>query len=156
GEAQAAREAVARERPDIVFLDIEMPGASGLDVARDLTADGPVVVFVTAFSQYAPDAFEVEAGDYVLKPFSDQRFADALQRARRGVGERRLGELAGQLATLSSELHGVGDAADAPPKSAEAEFLKRLTFRHDDRTIVLKTSEVVWIEAEDYYVRVHS
>jgi two-component system LytT family response regulator len=137
---------------DIVFLDIEMPEMSGLDVAADLAEDGPVIVFITAFSRYATNAFEVDASDYVLKPFSDQRFSDALQRAKRRVRQRRLGELASQLATLSSELRPAGELSANP----ESKYLKRLAFKHEDRAIVLKTSEVVWIEAEDYYVRIHS
>ena len=103
-DSASARELIARHHPDIVFLDIEMPEVTGLDLARDLTEDGPVVVFVTAFSRYAPEAFEVNASDYVLKPFSDRRFSEALQRAKRRVRERRLGDLANKLATLSSEL----------------------------------------------------
>ena len=153
GDAKAARALIAQHRPDIVFLDIEMPEVTGLDLAEDLSDEGPVIVFVTAFSRYATDAFEVEASDYVLKPFTDERFSDALQRAKRRVRERRLGELASQLATLSSELRpGDGELS----KSAESGYLKRLAFKHNDRTIVLKVSEIVWIEAEDYYVRVHS
>ena len=103
-DAAAAQEVISEKHPDIVFLDIEMPAVTGLDLARELGEDGPVVVFVTAFNRYAADAFEVSASDYVLKPFSDQRFNDALQRAKRRVRERRLGSLAHQLATLSSEL----------------------------------------------------
>jgi two-component system LytT family response regulator len=153
GDARSAREALARQRPDIVFLDIEMPVTTGMDLAADLSDDGPVIVFITAFSRYATEAFEVDAIDYVLKPFSDQRFTDALQRAKRRVRERCLGELAGQLATLSSELR---PADGTPAKNTEEGYLKRLAFKHEDRTIVLKTTEVVWIEAEDYYVRIHS
>lgn len=153
-DGDEARAAIARERPDIVFLDIEMPGASGIDVAAAAAGtpgdvngseEGPVVVFVTAFSQYAARAFEVEASDYVLKPFTDARFADALERAKRRVRQRRLGELASQLGTLSTET-----------RPAEREYLKSLAFKHDDRAVVLTMPEIVWIEAEDYYVRVHS
>jgi two-component system LytT family response regulator len=153
GDAAAARALIAQQRPDIVFLDIEMPEVSGIDLAGDLGDDGPVVVFVTAFDKYATGAFEVEASDYVLKPFTDERFADAVRRAKRRVRERRLGDLADQLATLSSELRP-GDGAVA--KSPEGGYLTRLAFKHNDRAIVLRTSEIVWVEAEDYYVRVHS
>jgi len=153
GDAKAARALIAQHRPDIVFLDIEMPEVTGLDLAEDLTDEGAVVVFVTAFNRYATDAFEVDASDYVLKPFSDERLSEALRRAKRRVRERRLGELAGQLATLSSELRPFEGELS---KSAESGYLKRLAFKHNDRTIVLKAAEIVWIEAEDYYVRVHS
>jgi two-component system LytT family response regulator len=153
GDAAAARALIAEQHPDIVFLDIEMPEVTGLDLAGELGDEGPVVVFVTAFNKYATDAFDAEASDYVLKPFTDERFADAVRRAKRRVRERRLGALAGQLATLASELRPVEGELT---KSPESDYLKRLAFRHNDRSIVLKTSDIVWIEAEDYYVRVHS
>jgi two-component system LytT family response regulator len=149
-DARSVRDMIASQRPDIVFLDIEMPDATGLDLAGELSEEGPVIVFVTAFSRYAARAFEVNASDYVLKPFSDQRFVDALERAKRRVRQRRLGDLATELATLSSELQP-GDS-----KSSKSSYLKRLSFKQEDRSIVLKTSDVVWIEAEDYYVRIHS
>ncbi len=152
-DAKTAHEVIRHKRPDIAFLDIDMPEITGLEMAKNLVEDGPVIVFVTAFSRYAPEAFEVSASDYVLKPFSDQRFNDALQRAKRRVRERRLGALANQLATLSSELRP-DDDGQAPKK--DAAYAERFSFKHDDRTIVVKTSDVVWIEAEDYYVRIHS
>ena len=99
-----AREVIASSRPDIVFLDIEMPGLSGVQLAEDLPSDPPVIVFTTAFSQYAVEAFDVAATDYVLKPFSDERFAEALGRAKRRVRERRLSALAGQMAPVATEL----------------------------------------------------
>ncbi len=148
-DGRAAVEAMSRQGVDIAFLDIEMPEPSGLQIAERAAADGPVVVFVTAFSRYAPSAFDVSAVDYVLKPFSDERFFAALERAKQRVRERRLNALAGQIATVSSEMKH-GDAA--PP----SEYLQRLAFKDGDRTIVLNTAEIVWIEAEDYYVLIHS
>jgi len=148
-DAAAAELALAHQQIDIALLDVEMPGASGLDLAKRAAGEGPVVVFVTAFSRYAPGAFDVEAADYVLKPFSDDRFGAALERAKRRVRERRLGELASQLATVSAELHHVEEA----PASAH---LTRLALRDNGGSIVLNVSEIIWIEAEDYYVMIHS
>ena len=156
-DAASARDGIARLRPDIAFLDIEMPGSNGLQVAGGLDARGPVVVFITAFSSYATQAFDVSAVDYVLKPFSDRRFAEAVERAKRRVRERRLGELATQVASLSAALSP--DAADPPPpgaSTAEAVYLQRIAFKDGDRSVVVKTADVVWIEAEDYYVLIHS
>ena len=152
-DARAAREMIAEQHPDIVFLDIEMPEMTGLDIAADLTPDGPVIVFVTAFSRYATEAFEVNASDYVLKPFSDQRFFEALQRAKRRVRERRMGELA---TPAGDAVTRIAVRSAEPSKHAEPGYLKRLAFKHQDRTIVVKTADIVWIEAEDYYVRIHS
>lgn len=152
-DARAAQDVIGQKQPDIVFLDIEMPEVTGLDLARELGEDGPVVVFVTAFTRYAPNAFDVSASDYVLKPFSDRRFAEALHRAKRRVRERRLGALAHQLATLSSELR-LEDEPRTPAR--EPAYVDRLSFKHNERAIVVKTSQINWIEAEDYYVRIHS
>ena len=87
GDADEARAVMRRERPQIVFLDIEMPGTDGLELVRGLSPAHPAFVFVTAFSEYATEAFDVQALDYVLKPFSDERLYEALARAkRRGPG----------------------------------------------------------------------
>jgi two-component system LytT family response regulator len=157
GDAACTRDAIQRLRPDIVFLDIEMPGSTGLEIAEHLDTRGPVVVFITAFSSYATKAFDVSAVDYVLKPFSDQRFANAIDRAKRRVRERRLGELASQVASLSAELRDdeVGSIQKSAPGSAPT-FLQRLAFKDGDRSIVVKTADIIWIEAEDYYVLIHT
>lgn len=152
-DATSVPDLVARHQPHIVFLDIQMPGMDGLQLARLIDDTGPVVVFITAFSQYAARAFDVSAVDYVMKPFSDQRLADALERAKRRVRERRLGELANQVASLSAELTGV---KDAPREAPVAAYAPRLAFKTGDRAIVLKVEEIIWLEAEDYYVLVHS
>jgi two-component system LytT family response regulator len=141
-----ARDVITRTLPDIVFLDIEMPGLNGVELAQDLQSGSPVVVFMTAFSQHAVRAFDLAATDYVLKPFSDERFLEALGRAKRRVRERRLGELAAEL-----------QCTDPGARSADApKYLQRLSLKQGDRTIVLRMDEIVWIEAQDYCVMVHS
>jgi len=147
--AAEAQKALTRERVDIAFLDIEMPGSTGLQLAQSFTASGPVIVFVTAFGRYATDAFDVLAVDYVLKPFSDERFATAVGRAKTRVRERRLAELATQLATVTEELKPAA-AAERPA------YLTRLSFRRDDHAVIVDVADVIWIEAEDYYVLVHT
>jgi two-component system, LytTR family, response regulator len=148
-DAEAALKALARERFDIAFLDIEMPGSTGLELAQTLSPKGPVVVFVTAFGRYAAEAFDVLAVDYVLKPFSDERFATAVGRAKTRVRERRLAELATQLATVSEELK------PASP-SERPQYLSRLSFKEGDHAVLINAADIVWIEAEDYYVLVHA
>jgi two-component system LytT family response regulator len=148
GNATEVEAAIARCQVDIAFLDVEMPEASGLEVAQRLLPSGPVVVFVTAFSRYAADAFDVLAIDYVLKPFSDDRFFSALERAKTRVRERRLAELAGQLATMAGELR--------PATSERHAYLTRLSFKTGERSVVVSLPDIVWIEAEDYYVLVHT
>ncbi len=157
---------IETHRPHIVFLDIEMPGLDGIQLASRIGPDGPVIVFITAFSHYAARAFDVSAVDYVTKPFSDQRLTEALERAKRRVRERRLGELANEVASLSAELsaershaHDAQSQLQPPaPRPAElpAGYLDRLSIKVGDRAIVIKAEEIVWVEAEDYYVLVHS
>jgi two-component system LytT family response regulator len=154
GDARQTPEIIARQRPHIVFLDVEMPEADGIQVARTLDENDPIVVFITAFSHYATQAFDVRAVDYVLKPFSDQRFFEALARAKRRVRERHLGGLVSQIATLSAEMNP--DSHAVLKEAAGGPYLERLSFRSGDHSIVLKTAEVIWIEAEDYYVLIHS
>lgn len=149
-DGQRARQLIQESRPDIVFLDIEMPGTGGLDLAGELARDGPVVVFTTAFSQHAIAAFERAATDYVLKPFSDERFFDALRRAKRRVRERRLAELASEVAA------GLRQDDNRPAVEGDSPYLQRLSVRRDERSIVLPVEEIVWIEAQDYCVTIHS
>ena len=145
GDAAHVKDAIAAHQPDIVFLDIEMPERNGIEIAAGLAPDGPVTVFVTAFDRYATDAFDVRATDYVLKPFSDERFRAALARAKERVRERRILEWAEQ-----SRPESVG-----APSGAGA-TLDRLTLKDGAHSIVIPVAEITWIEAEDYYVRIHS
>ena len=124
-----------------------------MQLAEDLHGGIPVVVFMTAFSQHAVRAFDLAATDYVLKPFSDERFLEALGRAKRRVRERRLGELASQMAGVAAELQQTEPAEPSPDGSR---YLQRLSLKQGDRTLVLRTEEIVWIEAQDYCVMVHS
>jgi two-component system LytT family response regulator len=147
-DAAQAREALRSGHFDIACLDIEMPESSGVDLASELGQSGPFVIFVTAFGRYAMDAFDVNAVDYVLKPFSDERFHSALDRAKQRVRERKLAELAEQLASVSA---GMKPPVDPPPQ-----FLSWLPCPQGERSILVSTSDIVWIQAEDYYVLVHA
>jgi two-component system LytT family response regulator len=136
-----AIEAVARERPDVLFLDVQMPEVDGFDVLRDLGPDAvPAVIFVTAFDRYALRAFEEHALDYLLKPFSDERFADVLARTRVRLRERTFAAMAGRLADLLS---------------ARASDPRQLVIRDGGRTVVIPYDDIIWIEAEDYCARIH-
>lgn len=117
---------VAACAPDAIFLDVQMPGASGLDVAASLPDPAPAVVFVTAFDQYAVQAFDAAAVDYLLKPVEPERLARALQRLRERVGE--------------------------PARPAPAKLL----IPDRGRTHVVPVGEILWLEAADNYVVVHT
>ncbi|HTJ22918.1 MAG TPA: response regulator [Gemmatimonadaceae bacterium] len=135
GEARTGREAVAaikRSRPDVVFLDIQMPGLDGFGVLETIADDAPYVVFVTADDRHAIRAFEVGAVDYLLKPYTPQRFDQVLERARARMST----------ATRSD---------DEPPTSTRAP-LQRLLVIEDGRAVFLAVDRIDRIEAERNYV----
>jgi two-component system LytT family response regulator len=130
--------------PDVLFLDVQMPGLDGFDVLRAIgPATVPAVVFVTAFDHYALRAFETHALDYLLKPFSDERFEAVLDRVRGRLRERNQASVG---ARLTAMLATTGPSPD----------LQQLVVRDSGRTLVIPYDDIVWIEAEDYYVRVHT
>jgi two-component system LytT family response regulator len=150
GDGRSALAQIRERRPDIVFLDIELPAASGIAALAELsTGERPVVVYVTAYAQHAVRAFDLEAVDYVLKPFSDQRFAEALERAKRRVRERELSALAARLAGAHREKQ------PDPPAPKKRDYLDRLAVRRGDRRMLVGVEQIRWIESEDYYVRIH-
>ena len=154
GEAGSGREALAlirRESPDLVFLDIQMPELDGFGVLEQIeAAELPVVVFVTAFDKYALRAFEYHALDYLLKPFDDARFEKTLRRAKEQVEQREIKELSRRLIALLEGREGQTVSAPTQPQ-----YLSRLLIKSAGRVSFLKTEEIDWIGAEDYYVKLH-
>jgi two-component system LytT family response regulator len=141
---QEAIDAVRAATPDVLFLDVQMPGIDGFDVLRSIGPDAvPALVFVTAYDQYALRAFETHALDYLLKPFSDERFDDVLGRVRARLRERAEAGVGARLSAL------LASRAAIPQRP-------QLVVRDGGRTLVIPCEEIVWIEAEDYYVRVHA
>ena len=143
GEASGNEAAalVARTRPDIMFLDIQMPDVDGFALLEKIGADAvPAVVFVTAYDRYALRAFDVHAIDYLLKPFDDVRFRNALGRARERAHSRRRGEVDRRLEELLADR-----------RASRARFLVRVR----DKSIVIDADDIDWIEAADYYVSLH-
>jgi len=133
-DGPAAVRMIDSRRPDAVLLDMQMPGPSGLDVVDAVGADRmPVTVFVTAYDQYAIRAFEANALDYLLKPFSDERFEAAMRRIRGRLDERRA----------------------APAAAAEPARWDRLVVKSAGATHFVKTADIDWIEAVGVYVNLH-
>jgi len=156
-----AIEAIRLHAPDLVLLDIQMPQMDGFEVvgALDL-AELPVIVFITAFDQFAIRAFEVHAVDYILKPFDDDRFRAAMNRAKHMVRNADAGRFAEQVsALLATRSHG--DALPSIEHTASAGEnrvgpLTRLVVKSGGRITLLRVDEIDWIEAADYCVRIHS
>lgn len=133
---------VARTRPDILFLDVQMPDVDGFGVLEAIGPDRvPAVVFITAYDQYALRAFDAHAIDYLLKPFDDERFARALGRAKALARARQRGERDDRLAELLR---------------ARTPYVQRFLVRVREKSIVVNAGDIDWIEAADYYVTLHA
>jgi two-component system, LytTR family, response regulator len=154
GEADSGESAIAaieKHRPDLVFLDVQMPGQGGFDVVRAIfsgrsilaNSEVPQIVFVTAHDQYALRAFEVHAFDYLLKPVAEDRFRDALSRARAHHQQSGNGVVS-RLQVLLEQMQ--------PPRS----FSDRLLIREDVRAHFVPVRDISWIEADRNYVFVHA
>ena len=140
GDGRTALDAIARLRPQLVFLDVQMPEMDGFEVIETLPeAERPTIVFVTAHDQFALKAFDVHAVDYLLKPFDRERFQTALRRALAKV----------QSQAASPDLSAVAAEARPPGK------LDRLMVKVDGRMLLIKVDEIDWIEASDNYVSLH-
>ena len=152
-DGSEALRAIESLKPALVFLDVQMPGMSGVDVLKHLDGtDMPEVIFVTAYDQYALRAFEHHALDYLLKPFDDERFQGALEEARKRIRERGADRLGQRLMALLAEYR---EAGDSPPVETPSPFASRLAVRTSGRIYFLRTEEIDWIEAADYYVKLH-
>ncbi len=146
----------ARElEPDLLVLDVEMPGMSGFSAVRALQADTlPLVIFVTAFSQYAVDAFEINAVDYVLKPIDDGRLAKAMQRATRRFAARAEEQAAADKGRIVDATLRI---APEHPSHAIANWQasRRIAVREGPRTEFLECREIVWVDAAGDYMCLH-
>lgn len=145
-----AIKAVRTLRPDLLFLDIQMPGLSGFDVLEALPdRERPHVIFVTAHDRYAVRAFEVHALDYLLKPIDDERFDETLSRALEALAKKRDGEVGRRVASLVSEMLSRGEARRTPPSD-------RYVVRSGGKLTLVRHAEIDWVEAEGDYIRLHA
>ena len=139
-----ALHAIEEFPPDLLFLDIQMPELDGFAVLQAIgVGHVPVVIFVTAYDQFALRAFEAHALDYLLKPFDDERFAAALQRARAQIRQQRGDDLDRRLRALLEEVRG------------DRGYLQRLAVPTGPRSVFIRTEEIDWIEADRNYIRLH-
>ena len=150
GEGTAAVQAIRTLRPDVVLLDVQMPGQSGFDVVERVAPDHlPLVVFVTAYDEHALRAFQVHAFDYLLKPVSQARLAEALLRVRadmmRGAPARER-----VLDVVDAVRIGAGE------RTATRRYTARFAVRDRDRYVLVRTADVDWIDAAANYVRLNT
>jgi len=144
GDGKTALAAIRELKPDLVFLDIQMPEMNGFDVIQSLNAEStPAIIFVTAYDQYALQAFDLYALDYLLKPFDRKRAKRAVERAREHIRSRERGELDERLRSLVAGL------------KPDRKYLERLVIKSTGRIFFLKTEEVDWIEASGNYLKIH-
>jgi two-component system, LytTR family, response regulator len=139
----AAVALVRRERPDLMFLDVQMPELDGIGVVETLGEEMPFTVFVTAYDHHAIQAFEANALDYLLKPFSDRRFDAAMARAKARIADRNLSTMGARLLQMTAAANAMGR-------------LDRLVVRSGGTTRFIKMTEVDWIEAAGVYVNLHA
>jgi two-component system LytT family response regulator len=144
--AREAAQAINRESPNVVFLDVQLPGRSGIDLLSDISVKRfPHIIFVTAHDQYAVKAFEINALDYLLKPIDDDRFICAVQRAREAVHAE------GNLDITRR----VADAFDTLQLRSSLAASDRLVIRSGGRVVFARYGEIDWVEAAGDYVTVH-
>ncbi|WP_224242983.1 LytR/AlgR family response regulator transcription factor [Hyalangium gracile] len=164
GEAGNGPEAVRlirEQRPDLVLLDVQMPELNGFEVLAHLgPGEVPAVIFVTAYDHYALRAFDIHALDYLLKPFRDDRFHEAVGRAKAQIRLARMSDLSQRLMSVLAT-YGERDVTPAPasapaPIAAPEPWVRRLAIRDTGRVVFLDVDEIEYIEAADYYVQIHA
>ncbi|HEY2093007.1 MAG TPA: response regulator [Thermoanaerobaculia bacterium] len=153
GEAANGLEAVEKVRalhPDLVFLDVQMPGLDGLDVVDTIGPDEmPLTIFTTAFDQYALKAFDRAAVDYLLKPFDDERFSQAFRRARKALELREVGRMARRLRDLLQE------DEELQPERVPHKYLDRIPVESRGQVRVVPVSKIDYITASGPYAELH-
>jgi two-component system LytT family response regulator len=160
----AAVDAVRSLHPDLVFLDVQMPGKTGIDVVREVGPDEmPATIFVTAYDRYALQAFDLAAVDYLVKPFDDERFEQAFRRARRHVELEEMGELRERLlAVLDTGPRAGAPAGDgvqagtASPPRSDTPYLERIAVEMRGKVRVVPVAQIEYITASGPYVELHT
>jgi two-component system LytT family response regulator len=163
GQSRNGREALAavtETAPDLMFLDVQMPGMDGFEVLQRMSGGSmPIVIFVTAFDEYAIRAFDANALDYLLKPINDERLAEAVQRARVALEERRADSHRQKLLKLVCELTGRELTLDMALSEADGEqprFPRRLAIQDGRQTNCVDVDAIDWVDAAGDYMCVHA
>jgi two-component system LytT family response regulator len=153
GSGDAAVALISAWRPQVVFLDVQMPEGSGLEVVTRIgPQDMPCTVFTTAYDEYAVHAFDLAAVDYLLKPFDEERFARAWARAMERQTQQAVVEHARQLGVLLAG-HAAGAVSARP---TVPRYIDRVVVKQDQRTVVVMLADVQWMESDGNYVILHA
>ncbi len=137
-------------KPDLIFLDVQMPEFDGFEVLQEIAPDHlPVIIFVTAYDKYALRAFEVNALDYLLKPFDRERFNIALHRAKEYLNKNSTGNFNDRV------IHLLEDIKTKQIESTHSGYLEKLVIKSMGRIYFIRVDEIEWIEAAANYVRLH-
>jgi len=149
-----AVEAIREQDPDLVFLDVQMPGMSGIDVIEEIGQNQmPVTVFVTAYDQYAIKAFDLAAVDYLLKPFDDERFEQALQRAREQIASQEEGAISDRLLRLLQERD---PSLLDDERTHEEPYLERVAVQGRGKARIVSVDDLTHITADGSYAELHT
>ncbi|HEX8254334.1 MAG TPA: LytTR family DNA-binding domain-containing protein [Thermoanaerobaculia bacterium] len=153
-DGNAAVETVRALKPDLVFLDVQMPGRSGLEVVETIGAEAmPATIFTTAFDRFALKAFDLAAVDYLVKPFDDERFVQALRRARKSIELQEVGRMTQQLLTM---LHASPPPTTTQPaEEKKADYLERISVESRGQVRVVPVSRIDYITASGPYAELH-
>lgn len=144
-DGEEAVDAIQQFHPDLIFLDVQMPGMDGFEVLKSLKSESiPHVIFVTAYDRYAIQAFEVHALDYLLKPFDRKRFEQAVHRSKAQIHQSQQKSNNSELVALLKEMKN------------QPHHLERLVVKNQGRVFFLKTDEIDWIEAQGKHVSIHA
>ena len=140
-----AKQAIQDKKPDLVFLDIQMPDINGFEVLKnEAITDPPFIIFVTAFDEYALKAFDVNAIDYLLKPYDEERFFQALTHAQKRIEEKNQSRLHNQLQQISEKHHHQQETGK-----------NIIEVQYRGRSFTIRSEDIYWIEADGNYLRLH-
>lgn len=156
-----ALEAIHTLKPDLVFLDIQMPGMNGFEIVQKIGIEPvPIIIFVTAYDSYAVKAFEYHALDYLLKPINDKRFKDMIKSVLSEVSHRNLEKYSNTLRSLVNDYFEKIENNDEEPKSDKGKtndvYLSRFMIKTKDYISIVPSNEIEWIESAGDYVYVHA
>jgi two-component system LytT family response regulator len=161
-DGQTALNTIRAQRPDLVFLDVQMPKRDGFEVLAELKPEErPCVVFVTAYNEYAIRAFEICAVDYLLKPFRDARFAAALARAKEDIRKMRVMNMGQKVEELLGYVHAMVKTGTTSPNSGISpvtgpEPTDRVVLKTGSDLNFIRTADIIWVESQADFVKVHT